>query len=39
MDGDSVRARPVTLGPMSDHEVVVNSGLDAGVTVQRHVAQ
>jgi RND family efflux transporter MFP subunit len=39
MDGDSVRSRPVTLGPMSDHEVVVNSGLDAGVTVQRHVAQ
>jgi multidrug efflux pump subunit AcrA (membrane-fusion protein) len=39
VDGDGVRSRPVTLGPMSDHEVVVTSGLDAGLTVQRHVAQ
>jgi HlyD family secretion protein len=39
MDGDRARARTVTLGPMSDHEVVVASGLEAGTTVQRHVAQ
>jgi RND family efflux transporter MFP subunit len=39
MDGDRVRPRAVTLGPMNDHEVVVTSGLEPGVTVQRHVAQ
>lgn len=39
MDGDRVRSRGVTLGSMNDHEVVVASGLEPGVTVQRHVAQ
>lgn len=39
MDGNRVRSRAVTLGPMNDHEVVIASGLDAGVAVQRHVAQ
>jgi HlyD family secretion protein len=39
VDGDRLRTRAVTLGPMSDHEVVVASGLDPGVTVQRHVAR
>ena len=39
MDGDRVRTRAVTLGPMNDHEVVVASGLEPGMTVQRHVAQ
>jgi multidrug efflux pump subunit AcrA (membrane-fusion protein) len=39
MDGDRVRSRTVTLGPMNDYEVVVASGLDPGVTVQRHVAK
>jgi hypothetical protein len=39
MDGDRARARTVTLGSMSDHEVVVVSGLEPGMTVQRHVAQ
>jgi multidrug efflux pump subunit AcrA (membrane-fusion protein) len=39
MDGDSARSRAVTLGAMSDHEVVIASGLEPGVTVQRHVAR
>ncbi len=39
MDGDRVRSQAVTLGPMNDHEVVVASGLEPGVTVQRHVAR
>src|SRR5688572_13758693 len=39
LDGDSARSRTVTLGAMNDHEVVVASGLEPGVTVQRHVAQ
>jgi HlyD family secretion protein len=39
MDGDRVRTRPVTLGTMNDYEVVVASGLEPGVTVQRHVAR
>jgi multidrug efflux pump subunit AcrA (membrane-fusion protein) len=39
VDGDRVRTRAVTLGPMNDYEVVVASGLEAGVTVQRHVAR
>ena len=39
MDGDRVRTRTVTLGPMSDHEVIVASGLEPGMTVQRHVAR
>ncbi|MEO5740029.1 MAG: efflux RND transporter periplasmic adaptor subunit [Vicinamibacterales bacterium] len=39
LDGNSTRPRTVTLGAMSDHEVVVASGLDPGVMVKRHVAQ
>ena len=39
LDGDSARPRTVTLGAMNDHEVIVASGLEPGVTVQRHVAQ
>jgi multidrug resistance efflux pump len=38
LDGDSARPRTVTLGAMSDHEVIVASGLEPGVVVQRHVA-
>jgi multidrug efflux pump subunit AcrA (membrane-fusion protein) len=38
MDGERARPRAVTLGPMNDHEVVVASGLEPGVKVQRHVA-
>jgi biotin carboxyl carrier protein len=39
VDGSRVRSRPVVLGAMNDHEVVVSSGLDPGVTVQRNVAR
>ena len=39
LDGGSTRSRTVTLGAMNDHEVIVASGLEPGVTVQRHVAQ
>jgi hypothetical protein len=39
MDGDRARTRAITLGPMSDHEVIVASGLEPGMTVQRHVAR
>jgi HlyD family secretion protein len=39
LDGDGARPRVVTLGAMSDHEVIVASGLEPGMTVQRHVAQ
>jgi hypothetical protein len=39
IDGDRVRTRPVTLGAMNDHEVVVTSGLDSGMRLQRHVAR
>jgi multidrug efflux pump subunit AcrA (membrane-fusion protein) len=39
MDGDRTRQRTVTVGAMSDHEVVVASGLEPGVVVQRHVAK
>ncbi|HKY21648.1 MAG TPA: efflux RND transporter periplasmic adaptor subunit [Vicinamibacterales bacterium] len=39
LDDGRVRAQTVTLGDMSDHEVIVTSGLEPGVTVQRHVAQ
>jgi multidrug efflux pump subunit AcrA (membrane-fusion protein) len=39
VDGGDVRERPITLGSMSDHEAVVTSGLEPGVTVQRHVAR
>ena len=38
-DGARTRSRPVTLGPLSDHEVVVSSGLEPGAVVQRHVAK
>ena len=39
LDGGSARSRTVTLGAMSDHEVIIASGLEPGVTVQRHVAR
>jgi biotin carboxyl carrier protein len=39
LDGDGARPRVVTLGAMNDHEVIVASGLEPGMTVQRHVAQ
>jgi multidrug efflux pump subunit AcrA (membrane-fusion protein) len=39
LDGGRVRQQAVTLGPMNDHEVVVASGLEPGVMVQRHVAR
>ena len=39
LDGNRTRSRTVTLGAMSDHEVIVASGLEPGTTVQRHVAQ
>ena len=39
MDGDRARTRAVTLGAMNDHEVVVASGLEPGMIVQRHVSQ
>ena len=38
-DGDRVSTRQVKLGAMNDYEVVVASGLDPGVTVERHVAR
>ena len=39
IEGDRSRSRAVTLGPVSDHEAVVASGLEPGVKVQRHVSQ
>lgn len=39
VDGDRARTQAVQLGAMNDHEVIVASGLEAGTTVQRHVAQ
>jgi VCBS repeat-containing protein len=39
LDGDSARSRTVTLGGMNDYEVIVASGLEPGMMVQRHVAQ
>src|SRR5688572_4604553 len=39
MDGDRARTRAVTLGAMNDHQVIIASGLEPGVTVQRHVAK
>jgi HlyD family secretion protein len=39
LDGSGGRTRHVTLGAMNDHEAIVASGLEAGVTVQRHVAR
>jgi RND family efflux transporter MFP subunit len=39
VDGGSARSRTVTLGAMNDHEVIVTSGLEPGVSVQRHVAR
>lgn len=38
LDGERVNSRSVTLGTMSDHEVVIASGLEPGMMVQRHVA-
>jgi HlyD family secretion protein len=38
LEGDRTRTRAVTLGPMSDYEVVVASGLEPGIVVQRHVS-
>src|SRR5262245_60549758 len=38
-DGETIRARAVTLGAMNDHEVIVASGLEPGAVVQRHVAR
>lgn len=37
--GYGARSRTVTLGAMNDHQVIVATGLEPGVTVQRHVAQ
>ena len=39
MDGDRGRPRAVTLGATNDTEVIVTSGLEPGVVVQRHVAR
>ncbi len=39
LDGDGARPRTVTLGAMNDYEVIVASGLEPGMMVQRHVAQ
>jgi HlyD family secretion protein len=39
LDGDRAQPRRVTLGKMNDYEVIVASGLEPGVMVQRHVAQ
>jgi HlyD family secretion protein len=39
LNGERAVPRRVTLGAMNDHEVVVTSGLESGVTVQRHVAR
>ena len=39
VDEDGTRTRTVTLGAMNDYEVIVASGLEPGVMVQRHVAQ
>ena len=39
VDGDSYRSRTVTLGAMNDYEVIIASGLEPGVAVQRHVAR
>jgi hypothetical protein len=39
LDGDDIRSRTVTLGEMNDHEAIIASGVEPGLTVQRHVAQ
>ena len=39
LDGGRARPHTVTLGAMNDHEAVIASGLEPGVTVQRHVAR
>lgn len=39
LERDLVQPRTVTLGAMNDYEVIVASGLEPGVVVQRHVAQ
>ena len=39
LDGGRERSHTVTLGAMNDYEVIITSGLEPGMTVQRHVAQ
>jgi HlyD family secretion protein len=39
LEGNRARPRTVTLGATNDYEVIVASGLEPGVVVQRHVAQ
>ena len=39
MEGNRARPRTVTLGSMNDHEVVVASGLEPGMAVQRNVTK
>ena len=39
LDGSDAWPRTVTLGAMNDHEAIIASGLEPGVTVQRHVAR
>lgn len=39
MEGDRAHRRAVTLGAMNDHEAVVASGLEPGMTVQRNVTK
>lgn len=39
VDGDRISERAITVGATNDHEVVVTSGLEPGMTVQRHVAR
>ena len=39
VDGNRTRTRTVTLGATNDYEVIVSSGLEPGITVQRHVAR
>jgi RND family efflux transporter MFP subunit len=39
LDGGRARSHTVTLGAMNDHQVIVASGLEPGVSVQRHVAR
>ncbi len=38
LNGSRAQTRTVTLGAMNDYEVIVASGLDPGLVVQRHVA-
>jgi HlyD family secretion protein len=38
-DDETIRSRAVTLGAMNDHEAIVESGLEPGAVVQRHVSR